>query len=58
MILTYVHTVDNLPVPISNINTARIESSRMLSSNQVMKCPDPAYQDLASFSERATVLSV
>ena len=71
---TYIHIVDNLPVPMSNIDTARIGSSRELSSNQVikcpdpayqdfssnqiMKCPDPAYQDLSSLSERATVLSV
>ena len=55
----YIHTcmrTDNLPMVMSNIDTARIESSQVLPPNQVMKRPDPAYQDLSSFSERATVV--
>ena len=40
---------------MNNIDTARIGSSEVILSDQVMKCPDPAYQDLAAFSERATV---
>ena len=47
MICTYIHTADNLPVQMSDTDTARIESSRVLSSNQVMKCTNPAYQDLS-----------
>ena len=56
IILSYIHTVGNLPVPMGNIDTVRIRSSEVLSSNQVMKSPDPAYQDLSSFPERATVI--
>ena len=53
---TYIETLDNLLVPMSNTDTVRIDSSPVLPSCQVMKCPDPAYSDLSSFSERATVI--
>ena len=55
-IYIYIHTVGNLAIPMGNTDIVRIRSSEVLSSNQVTKRPDPAYQDLSSFSERATVI--
>ena len=56
-IFSCIHTVGKLPAFINNIDTARTGSSEVILSNQVMKCYDSPYANLASFSQELLLLS-